>query len=167
MTESQRKNLWYVAACGIFWFGALSFPSKVTYQFYKYDYLHLYNHLFYFFLAVVGLLIGVTRAAGWKKRILLALVAGEASAYLSFMVIGLQQTGLDYFVMTHAVSLLLVQLRLSLMFGAPLWAVLVAVIFWKLTNRSHAQGESPESKNPEPLHASAPKTFSKNPDASA
>jgi len=135
MAVHRKREALYVSLCVAFWLGAMVSPSDVTQHLFRYDYLHLYNHLFYCFLAVIGLASGIATASTVKRRIILSLAAGAASSYLALVVIVLIRQGAAPFLGPSIAAVgmhLLILLAFTFLFFAPIWAVAIGIIHFKM-----------------------------------
>lgn len=120
-----RRALLYFGLCLTFWLLAWLSPLRWASAFMKADYHHIYNHAYYLFLFLSGMLLKVDVTASYKAVLWKSVVAGLIAGCLAYMAVVLSRSdGIE--LLTHMDTSVMEPMLISgLLLGTPLWAAMI------------------------------------------
>lgn len=130
----------YSALCVMFWLVAVYNPIRWASLFLKGDVHHLYVHVFYGGLLVLGLLTRVPAPKGALRSALVGALVGLASSVIAILSVDLSRTSVG--VMLERIpseggilTIAAVWSTYSVILGGPFWGALLAVLYQVLSRR--------------------------------
>jgi hypothetical protein len=94
-----RPEALYFVTCLSFWVVAVLSPIKWASRFLQIDFDHIYNHVFFALLFLVGSLIMAPRQRSALKTLVVGVIAGWISSALSLLAVNMHRSnGIEVFV---------------------------------------------------------------------
>jgi hypothetical protein len=130
----------YSALCAMFWLVAVYNPIRWSSLFLKADSRHLYVHVFYGSLLVLGLLTRVPAPKGVMRSAITGAIVGLVSSVIAILSVYASRVSLDVMLDRMPreggpLTLAAVWAIYSVILGGPLWGALLATLYQALARR--------------------------------